>query len=461
MVLVAGCQADQALAPQIAVDVRPARATVPTGGALTFDATVANDAISGGVTWTLSCSSSACGTLSATSSVSGEGITYTAPAVAPTPASVKVMATSVTDRTRHATATVAITTAVISVSITPTATTLPVSNSQSFTATVANDPLNAGVTWTLTGPGTLSATSSASGVAISYTATATTPTPPTVTVTAASVTDPTRRASAPVTITTPVLSVYITPDATTLLVSTSQQFTASVLNDVGNAGVTWTVTGAGCSGATCGTLSATNSASWVVVTYTAPAMAPTPGTVTLTATSVTDIGKSAAAVVSVVTGLPTTVRVTSNADLTTSGQSVTLTATVTLYGWYEVPPSGGSVTFQDGGSGIANCTAQQMQRGQATCVTSTLSIGTHSITATYNGTADFAPSTSTPLHQVILARSAATTVTLTSSANPSLFGQPVTFTATVTAASGPVTGTVTFYTDDPWASRPMICYASP
>ena len=67
VVLVAGCQADQALAPQIAVDVRPARATVPTGGALTFDATVANDAISGGVTWTLSCSSSACGTLSATS----------------------------------------------------------------------------------------------------------------------------------------------------------------------------------------------------------------------------------------------------------------------------------------------------------------------------------------------------------------------------------------------------------
>ena len=101
-----------------------------------------------------------------------------------------------------------------------------------------------------------------------------------------------------------------------------------------------------------------------------------------------------------------------------------------------------------------------MQRGQATCVTSTLSVGTHSITATYNGTAYFAPSTSAPLHQVILARSAATTVTLTSSANPSLFGQPVTFTATVTAASGPVTGTVTFYTDDPWASRPTICYAS-
>jgi Big-like domain-containing protein len=38
----------------------------------------------------------------------------------------------------------------------------------------------------------------------------------------------------------------------------------------------------------------------------------------------------------------------------------------------------------------------------------------------------------------------ATTTTLASSLNPSTFGQPVTFTATVKATSGTPTGTVTF-----------------
>jgi hypothetical protein len=37
----------------------------------------------------------------------------------------------------------------------------------------------------------------------------------------------------------------------------------------------------------------------------------------------------------------------------------------------------------------------------ATLTTSTLSVGTHSITATYNGDANFAPSTSPILYQVV------------------------------------------------------------
>src|SRR5260370_41553684 len=48
----------------------------------------------------------------------------------------------------------------------------------------------------------------------------------------------------------------------------------------------WSLSGAGCNGATCGTLSASSSASGVAITYTAPASVPNPATVTLTATSV-------------------------------------------------------------------------------------------------------------------------------------------------------------------------------
>src|ERR1019366_5744741 len=65
--------------------------------------------------------------------------------------------------------------------------------------------------------------------------------------------------------------------------------------------------------------------------------------------------------------------------------------------------------------------------------TSTLASGTHSITAKYNGSASFDGSTSAPVNQVVRV---ATTTTLTSSPNPSTYGQAVTFTATVTSSLG-------------------------
>ena len=69
----------------------------------------------------------------------------------------------------------------------------------------------------------------------------------------------------------------------------SREFTAEVYYDVHEAGVTWALSGAGCSGDACGTLS---NVTGVSVAYQAPAAAPNPPAVTLTATSVTDIHKS-------------------------------------------------------------------------------------------------------------------------------------------------------------------------
>jgi LPXTG-site transpeptidase (sortase) family protein len=72
-------------------------------------------------------------------------------------------------------------------------------------------------------------------------------------------------------------------------------------------------------------------------------------------------------------------------------------------------------------------------------------VGSHSITAIYNGDANFLTSTSAALTQTI--GQDATTTALSSSANPSVVGQVVTFTATVTAnppGAGTPTGTVTF-----------------
>ena len=80
--------------------------------------------------------------------------------------------------------------------------------------------------------------------------------------------------------------------------------------------------------------------------------------------------------------------------------------------------------------------------GQATFGTSSLSVGTHAITATYQGGVDFL-SSSGSIPTFVVAK-AVTTTTLTAAPNPSVFGQPITLTATVASPGGTPDGTVEF-----------------
>jgi hypothetical protein len=87
---------------------------------------------------------------------------------------------------------------------------------------------------------------------------------------------------------------------------------------------------------------------------------------------------------------------------------------------------------------------------QAQFSTSTLTPGTHVITATYTGDAADLASTSSPINQVVNPRSVvlpATTTALAASANPSAIGQSVVLTATVspTPPGASLTGTVQFF----------------
>jgi hypothetical protein len=183
----------------------------------------------------------------------------------------------------------------VSVTVTPTTASVATSATQSFTATVSNDSAAKGVTWaascaTAGGCGTLSATSSASGTAITYTAAAALPNPAMVTLTATSVSDGTKSASATITITsggTPPTGVGVTisPKVTGLAVGQSLALTATVANDAGGAGVTWT--------ASSGTFSAQGV---TTATYVAPN---SPGGITITATSKADGTKSGAATIAV------------------------------------------------------------------------------------------------------------------------------------------------------------------
>ena len=73
--------------------------------------------------------------------------------------------------------------------------------------------------------------------------------------------------------------------------------------------------------------------------------------------------------------------------------------------------------------------------GQAQFTTSSLGAGTHAITASYNGDTNFSGSTSAALDPDGQPGSRSTTTAVVSSVNPSVYGQAVTFTATVAAVS--------------------------
>src|SRR5262249_22080024 len=132
--------------------------------------------------------------------------------------------------------------------------------------------------------------------------------------------------------------------------------------------------------------------------------------------------------------------VVSSVNPSVFGQSVTFTATVTSDPPLAVAETG-SVSFFDGATLLAT---MPLSNGSAAYSSSSLAVAGHSITATYSGDSNYAGSTSPALTQTVNA--AATSTSVSSSLNPSTFGQSVTFTATVTAnapGAGTPTGTVT------------------
>jgi hypothetical protein len=174
----------------------------------------------------------------------------------------------------------------IYVKISPSmAVTLSASQSQQFTATGVGLS-NTAVTWSLVDCSTQDCgTLSADGL---YTAPSFIPAAKEVWVKATSQADTKMTNSTPVRLVP--ISVAVTPSTpTNVPPGGTHDFAAVVQYDAQNAGVTWALSGAGCSGEFCGTLGNATSTS---VVYHAPSTAPNPPAVTLTATSVTDVHKS-------------------------------------------------------------------------------------------------------------------------------------------------------------------------
>ena len=121
------------------------------------------------------------------------------------------------------------------------------------------------------------------------------------------------------------------------------------------------------------------------------------------------------------------------------GQSVTFTATVDSTLASGTPT--GSVVFT--ANGVVTSVPLDAA-GQATLTTALLPAGTHTVTADYGGDATFLPSTGS-VDQVV--NQGSTSVLLTSNNNPSVNGENVKFTATVSTVGGfgSATGNVEFF----------------
>jgi hypothetical protein len=119
------------------------------------------------------------------------------------------------------------------------------------------------------------------------------------------------------------------------------------------------------------------------------------------------------------------------------GQTVTLTATVT-----GSTPTG-TVTFKDGAATLCNAVA--LSGGTAICATSTLAVGSHSLTALYSGDGGNTGSASDPLFQVVNKAGTGTTIGA-HVPNPAPVGTPIAVSASVAVGApgaGIPTGTIT------------------
>jgi hypothetical protein len=138
------------------------------------------------------------------------------------------------------------------------------------------------------------------------------------------------------------------------------------------------------------------------------------------------------------------------ADASHFGQTVVFRANVAPLGFKRSPTR--TVNFLDGSTDFLNSVLNA--EGVARAPVSSLAAGTHSITALYNGDANYLSSSSAPLVHFVYP--ALSKIVLVSSANPVAPNQTVIYTAIVTGLyGGATTGTVTFQHDEATTTVPL------
>jgi hypothetical protein len=275
--------------PSVTVSVAPTSASVLLGEPQTFTATVTNSTNTS-VAWSVNGiqgGNASLGTINA-------GGVYTSPGDLPTTGTVIVQATSAADETKVATAQVTITSD-ITVTVSPQAIALELGASRPSTATVnsAGNP-DRTVTWIATGNGCSGAACGTVNSTGSYTAPQVLLAPPNITLTAISIADPSKNGVGTITVTS-TFSLSLTGPASVNAgaVGTYVATLVPAANSNPSFAISWSVSGSGCTGAACGTISSSG-------VYTAPSVAPSPATVRITATPAADPTKAASISVAII-----------------------------------------------------------------------------------------------------------------------------------------------------------------
>lgn len=299
----------------IGVTISPTSSTIAQSGQQQFSANVTGSSNTA-VNWTVSgagCAGTACGTVTS-------GGLYTAPAVLPKPAQVTVTATSVAAPTKSASATVDIESAAsVSISVSPSTAQVSAGGQQGFSSRVTGTT-NTSVKWSVAGAGCAGSACGSISTSGVYSAPASVPAISKVTITATSVAAPTKSASATATIVAASTSSALTvaPSASQVKPGATLQFSAS---GPGSGVVIWSLSGSGCAGITCGSISSLG-------LYTAPAMAPSPATVAVTATSLTNPTLSGSSLVTIVAPGQVSVAVSPSSVQLNTGAQQTFKASI-------------------------------------------------------------------------------------------------------------------------------------
>ncbi len=234
---------------------------------------------------------------------------YTAPTPVTVTQTVTVTATSVADPSKSASMSLTLVPATpAAVTISPQAVTLGPGQTQQFVATVANAP-DQGVTWTIS-PSGVGSINQFTGL---YTAPTNFTSTQTVTVKATSNYDPTKSASAVITL-TPSVAVTVKPLVAMVSASQTEQFTATVVGST-NTAVTWSIN------PPVGDISSTG-------LYTAPPAISVQTVVTVIATSVADPSKSGTATINLNASSNVGISISPKTVAMTAGQSQVFTATI-------------------------------------------------------------------------------------------------------------------------------------
>ena len=311
----------------VGVTVTPATASLLLGNTQAFTPTVtgASDTT---VSWSVN---GVAGGTSLTGTISANGV-YTAPQILPVSATITVTAQSVADATKQASATITILSD-IAISLTPGATGVELGATQRFHGSInSNGHPDVSIRWSISGP-SCPAVCGALDASGNYTAPQILPAAAAVTITAQSVADPSKQAAAAVTITSNFSLQLSAPPS---VASGGSGLIAATFTPVAGSNpaitLSWTLSGAGCSGANCGLLTVVTTqalgggAISTSATYTAPVTPPNPSTVTITVTPQADPTKKAQAVVTIQPGVGVTL---APGTATLSGNHrVTLTAQV-------------------------------------------------------------------------------------------------------------------------------------